>query len=186
MRTARRVPPPTSPPTRKKPHDGIARHTGLHLFEDTVMVEVVDDGHRPLPDGQMGTRWLLISLYNRTQPLIRYEVTDMLCRSEETCPCGRRFSFGPGNRWSCGGHSAAAKERRAWRNGGHADSRLPRGRELSRSAGGANPSGAPEAQVYQTLASRIRDADVRSSRRRWPPSDDHVVVILSVVVSPHA
>ena len=157
-----------------------------HVRDDLVIVEVVDEDMRPVRAGMPGHRVLLTNLVNLTQPLIRYEVTDMLCRSEETCTCGRRFSFGPGNRWSCGGHSAAAKERRAWRNGGHADSRLPRGRELSRSAGGANPSGAPEAQVYQTLASRIRDADVRSSRRRWPPSDDHVVVILSVVVSPHA
>ena len=68
-------------------------HAGLHLFEDTVMVEVVDDDYRPVQDGTMGTRWLLTSFYNRTQPLIRYDVTDMLCRSPEPCPCGRPFGL---------------------------------------------------------------------------------------------
>jgi phenylacetate-coenzyme A ligase PaaK-like adenylate-forming protein len=67
----------------EEPHVGTdcAAHAGIHLFEDTAMVEVVDDDARPVPDGQMGTRWLLTNLYNRVQPLIRYEVTDMLRRS---------------------------------------------------------------------------------------------------------
>lgn len=79
----------------EEPHVGTdcTKHAGLHLFEDTVMVEVVGDDYRPVPDGQMGTRWLLTNLYNRTQPLIRYEVTDMLCRSLEHCSCGRPFGL---------------------------------------------------------------------------------------------
>jgi phenylacetate-coenzyme A ligase PaaK-like adenylate-forming protein len=68
-------------------------HAGLHLFEDTVMVEVVDDDYRPVPAGEMGTRWLLTNLYNSTEPLIRYEVTDMLCRAAEPCACGRPFGL---------------------------------------------------------------------------------------------
>lgn len=79
----------------EEPHVGTdcTMHAGLHLFEDTAVVEVVDDDYRPVPDGRMGTRWLLTSLYNTTQPLIRYEVTDMLCRSAEPCPCGRPFGL---------------------------------------------------------------------------------------------
>lgn len=75
----------------EEPHVGsdCPQHTGLHLFEDTAMIEVVDDDYRPVPDGEMGTRYLLTNLYNRTQPLIRYEVTDMLCLSPTPCPCGR-------------------------------------------------------------------------------------------------
>ncbi len=70
-----------------------ARHAGLHLFEDTAMVEVVDDDLRPVPDGMPGTRYLLTNLYNRVQPLIRYEVTDMLCKVAQPCACGRPFTL---------------------------------------------------------------------------------------------
>ena len=75
----------------EEPHVGsdCPQHAGLHLFEDTAMIEVVDDDYRPVPDGEMGTRYLLTNLYNRAQPLIRYEVTDMLSLSPTPCPCGR-------------------------------------------------------------------------------------------------
>lgn len=79
----------------EEPHVGgdCPLHAGLHLFEDTVMVEVVDDDYRAVADGEPGTRWLLTNLYNRAQPLIRYEVTDMLCRASEACACGRPFGL---------------------------------------------------------------------------------------------
>jgi phenylacetate-coenzyme A ligase PaaK-like adenylate-forming protein len=70
-----------------------AMHAGLHLFEDTVMMEVVDDDYRPVADGTMGTRYLLTNLYNRVQPLIRYEVTDMLCKVPEPCMCRLPFTL---------------------------------------------------------------------------------------------
>ncbi|HVM81546.1 MAG TPA: hypothetical protein VMU06_21170 [Stellaceae bacterium] len=75
----------------EEPHvaSDCSEHAGLHLFEDTAMIEVVDDDYRPVPEGEMGTRYLLTSLYNRAQPLIRYEVTDMLCISPMPCSCGR-------------------------------------------------------------------------------------------------
>jgi phenylacetate-coenzyme A ligase PaaK-like adenylate-forming protein len=79
----------------EEPHLGTDcdRHAGIHLFEDVAMVEVVDDDYRPVPDGRMGTRWLLTNLYNRAQPLIRYDVTDMLCRATAPCSCGRPFAL---------------------------------------------------------------------------------------------
>jgi len=79
----------------EEPHVGTdcTLHTGVHLFEDTSMLEVVDDEHRPVPDGTSGTRYLLTNLYNKTLPLIRYEVTDLLCRSIDSCPCGRPFAL---------------------------------------------------------------------------------------------
>lgn len=67
------------------------RHAGLHLFEDQVLIEVVDDDHRPVPDGEPGSRLLITNLYNRTQPLIRYELDDLLTISPDLCPCGRPF-----------------------------------------------------------------------------------------------
>ena len=68
-------------------------HAGLHLFEDTSVVEIVDTDGRPVPDGTPGAKWLLTNLYNFAQPLIRYEVTDVLTRAPGLCPCGRPFGL---------------------------------------------------------------------------------------------
>lgn len=64
---------------------------GIHLFEDLFIAEVVDDRDRPVPPGVPGFKLLLTNLYNFTQPLIRYEVSDMLTIDPAPCPCGRPF-----------------------------------------------------------------------------------------------
>lgn len=66
------------------------RRAGLHVFEDQVHIEVVDDEHRPVPPGRPG-RLLMTNLINRTQPLIRYELNDLVTVSPDPCPCGRPF-----------------------------------------------------------------------------------------------
>ncbi len=69
-------------------------HRGLHLFEDLVIVEVVDERNHPVPAGVYGEKVLLTVLFSRTQPLIRYEVSDRVSRSHtEQCPCGRPFAL---------------------------------------------------------------------------------------------
>src|SRR6266545_2177537 len=68
-----------------------AAHTGLHLFEDLTIVEVVDEHDRPVPAGRPGHRVLLTNLVNRTQPLIRYQLSDLVTLAAEPCPCGRPF-----------------------------------------------------------------------------------------------
>jgi phenylacetate-coenzyme A ligase PaaK-like adenylate-forming protein len=75
------------------PNCGCAcRHRrGIHLFEDLFIAEVVDEGNRPVPPGEPGFKLLLTNLYNFTQPLIRYEVSDMLTLDPAPCPCGRPF-----------------------------------------------------------------------------------------------
>jgi phenylacetate-coenzyme A ligase PaaK-like adenylate-forming protein len=67
------------------------RHSGIHLFEDQAIVEVVDERGRPVPDGQVGHKLLVTNLVTRVQPLIRYEVSDMVAMAAEPCPCGRPF-----------------------------------------------------------------------------------------------
>jgi phenylacetate-coenzyme A ligase PaaK-like adenylate-forming protein len=67
------------------------RHRGMHLFEDLVLPEVVDDGYRAVPDGQPGDRLLTTVLFSRTIPLIRYEMTDRIQVATQRCPCGRPF-----------------------------------------------------------------------------------------------
>jgi phenylacetate-coenzyme A ligase PaaK-like adenylate-forming protein len=77
----------------EEPHVGFecAEHRGIHLLEDHCIVEVVDDDNRPVAPGVLGRKYLLTNLYNRVQPLIRYEVSDMLAKSPVPCPCGRPF-----------------------------------------------------------------------------------------------
>ena len=64
---------------------------GLHLFEDFFIAEVVDEDNRPVAPGSPGFKLLLTNLYNFAQPLIRYEVSDILTLDPGTCPCGRPF-----------------------------------------------------------------------------------------------
>lgn len=64
-------------------------HRGLHLFEDLFVVENVDEYGRAVPDGEVGHKLLLTNLFNRTQPIIRYELSDMVAIDSAPCPCGR-------------------------------------------------------------------------------------------------
>jgi putative adenylate-forming enzyme len=64
-------------------------HQGIHLFEDTTLVENVDPDGQPVPAGQPGSRLLVTNLYNLVQPLLRIEVTDLVTLDPDPCPCGR-------------------------------------------------------------------------------------------------
>ena len=64
-------------------------HQGIHLFEDTTLVENVDADGQPVPPGQPGARLLVTNLYNLVQPLLRLEVTDVVTLDPDPCPCGR-------------------------------------------------------------------------------------------------
>jgi phenylacetate-coenzyme A ligase PaaK-like adenylate-forming protein len=44
------------------------------------LVELVDARNLPVPDGATSAKVLLTNLHNRTQPLIRYELTDRFIR----------------------------------------------------------------------------------------------------------
>jgi phenylacetate-CoA ligase len=65
----------------------------LHLYEDLVTTEVVDDDYKPVPAGEVGSRILVTTLFSRTQPLIRYEINDSLSLTDESCKgCNRPFA----------------------------------------------------------------------------------------------
>jgi phenylacetate-CoA ligase len=64
---------------------------GMHIFEDLGIVEVVDEDNRPVPDGSLGHKILFTSLFSFTQPVIRYEISDMMLLAPEPCPCGLPF-----------------------------------------------------------------------------------------------
>ena len=65
------------------------RHDGIHLFEDWCIVENVDGDGRPVPDGEQGQRLLVTNLFNRTLPMIRFEISDVVAIDRRPCACGR-------------------------------------------------------------------------------------------------
>jgi putative adenylate-forming enzyme len=69
-------------------------HRGMHLFEDLVITEVVDENNRPVPPGVYGEKVLVTVLFSRTMPLIRYEMSDSVRpATSPRCPCGRPFAL---------------------------------------------------------------------------------------------
>jgi phenylacetate-coenzyme A ligase PaaK-like adenylate-forming protein len=65
-----------------------------HIFEDLLLVEVVDEQCHPVPRGEYGAKLLVTTLFSRTQPLIRYEINDSVRLSVEPCSiCGLPFAF---------------------------------------------------------------------------------------------
>ena len=65
-------------------------HAGLHVLEDQVRVEVVDDDGDLVGDGEVG-RLVITPLHGRTLPLLRYEMGDLVRATAEPCACGRPY-----------------------------------------------------------------------------------------------
>jgi len=61
---------------------------GIHLSDDLFVIEAVDARGTPVPPGERAAKILLTSLVNRTQPLVRYELSDEVTVLEGSCPCG--------------------------------------------------------------------------------------------------
>lgn len=60
---------------------------GAHLAEDHAIVEVLDlESGKPMPDGQRGS--LVVTSLNRDNPMIRYNVGDIVRVESAPCPCG--------------------------------------------------------------------------------------------------
>jgi phenylacetate-CoA ligase len=69
----------------------MCRH--MHLFEDLVIAEVVDENYQPVSAGTYGAKLLITTLFSRTQPLIRYELNDSVRLSTESCASGLPFAI---------------------------------------------------------------------------------------------
>lgn len=67
---------------------GCPYHPGAHLNTDLAMLEVVDRHGDKVPDGQPGDKVRITNLMNYVQPILRYEVDDVVTMSPERCPCG--------------------------------------------------------------------------------------------------
>jgi putative adenylate-forming enzyme len=64
----------------------------MHLFEDLIFVEIVDDENRPVTPGEFGAKLLVTSLFGRTLPLVRYELNDRVRLAPEPSPCRLPFA----------------------------------------------------------------------------------------------
>jgi phenylacetate-CoA ligase len=64
---------------------------GLHVAEDVVVLEVVDELGRPVAPGTPGYKVLVTSLIDRTVPLIRYELADSVTLAAGPDPSGRPY-----------------------------------------------------------------------------------------------
>lgn len=60
----------------------------LHVNNDWVILEPVDEDYREVPPGEPSHTVLLTNLANRVQPLIRYDLGDSVLVRSDPCPCG--------------------------------------------------------------------------------------------------
>jgi len=60
----------------------------LHANTDLCVLEPVDAEGQPVPPGVASDKVLVTNLFNRAQPLIRYELNDAVTVLDEVCPCG--------------------------------------------------------------------------------------------------
>jgi phenylacetate-coenzyme A ligase PaaK-like adenylate-forming protein len=67
-----------------------AAHEGLHIREETCIVEAVDSDELPVGDGEPASGLLVTSWLNGTLPLIRYRLDDATILTSEPCRCGRQ------------------------------------------------------------------------------------------------
>jgi phenylacetate-CoA ligase len=63
--------------------------TGVHILEDQLVFEVVDEHNRPVPAGVPGHKVLVTNLFNRTLPFVRYEMSDIVTIAQGSCVRGR-------------------------------------------------------------------------------------------------
>jgi phenylacetate-coenzyme A ligase PaaK-like adenylate-forming protein len=64
---------------------------GMHVNADWALLEVVDENNQPVPSGQKGAKVLVTNLANYVQPIIRYEVGDIVTMATEPCLCGNNM-----------------------------------------------------------------------------------------------
>ena len=70
---------------------GCVQGPGLHVADDLVLVEPVDESGTPVPPGRQAAKMYVTGLVNHIQPLIRYELDDEVFLVEGSCPCGSAY-----------------------------------------------------------------------------------------------
>jgi phenylacetate-CoA ligase len=68
--------------------NGCPTSGGMHVNADWAILEVVDKNNQPVPAGHKGAKVLITNLANYVQPIIRYEVGDVVTMATKPCNCG--------------------------------------------------------------------------------------------------
>jgi phenylacetate-coenzyme A ligase PaaK-like adenylate-forming protein len=63
----------------------------LHVHNDWVILEPVDEQLQPVSPGETSRSVLLTNLSNRVQPILRYNLGDRITVRPDACPCGSPF-----------------------------------------------------------------------------------------------
>jgi phenylacetate-coenzyme A ligase PaaK-like adenylate-forming protein len=66
---------------------------GMHLADDLVIVELVDEQGEPVAPGETSAKIYLTNLFNHTQPLLRFELSDQFTKIEGECGCGSAHTW---------------------------------------------------------------------------------------------
>lgn len=61
---------------------------GGHVHPELIIVEIIGDDNRPVPDGQYG-EIVVTTLGVEGMPLLRFRTGDIAAKRTEQCPCGR-------------------------------------------------------------------------------------------------
>ncbi|MFX0099180.1 MAG: F390 synthetase-related protein [Candidatus Hodarchaeota archaeon] len=63
----------------------------LHLNEDLMCVQTLDSEGNPTPPGKPCYKLIVTDLHKKSQPVIRFELNDIIIISPEQCECGSQF-----------------------------------------------------------------------------------------------
>jgi putative adenylate-forming enzyme len=67
------------------------KYGNLHINEDLVAIQTLDDSGNPVPPGQPCKKLIITDLHKKALPVIRYEMNDIITVSRENCRCGSAF-----------------------------------------------------------------------------------------------
>ena len=67
------------------------KHGNLHINEDLMKIQLFDDKGNPTELGKPCHKMIVTDLNKESQPIIRYELNDIISISPERCSCGSHF-----------------------------------------------------------------------------------------------
>lgn len=67
------------------------KYGNLHINEDLVFIELYDENNNQAPPGKSCYKMIVTDLHKRSQPIIRYELNDVITIDKKSCKCGSHF-----------------------------------------------------------------------------------------------
>jgi putative adenylate-forming enzyme len=67
------------------------KYGSLHVNEDLVAIQTIFDDGTPVPAGYPCKKLIITDLHKKSQPIIRFELNDIITLSNVKCRCGSEF-----------------------------------------------------------------------------------------------